>query len=180
MKKVYALIFLCFCVVSSLQAQTTIYAYRNWQQSNPVNVQKGPVKFSSDNLGVVELIADQSTLGAVYAGTYFNYKWYAQVTKPGTQSSLEGLYTIDMNDGTRTLISTNGVHLVEMTYDYTTNTMYGIKNGAEYLMTLDLNTGETKQIEHSKLRQCLFICWHWLAMSMGRCMVFLPTIISIV
>ena len=49
MKKVYALIFLCFCVVSSLQAQTTIYAYRNWQQSNPVNVQKGPVKFSSDN-----------------------------------------------------------------------------------------------------------------------------------
>ena len=157
MKKVYALIFLCFCVVSSLQAQTTIYAYRNWQQSNPVNVQKGPVKFLSDNLGVVELIADQSTLGAVYAGTYFNYKWYAQVTKPGTQSSLEGLYTIDMNDGTRTLISTNGVHLVEMTYDYTTNTMYGIKNGAEYLMTLDLNT-----------------------MSMGRCMVFLPTIISIV
>ncbi|WP_443648234.1 hypothetical protein, partial [Barnesiella intestinihominis] len=86
------------------------------------------------------------TLGAVYAGTYFNYKWYAQVTKPGTQSSLEGLYTVDMNDGTRTLISTNGVHLVEMTYDYTTNTMYGIKNGAEYLMTLDLNTGETKQI----------------------------------
>lgn len=68
------------------------------------------------------------------------------MTKPGTQSSLEGLYTIDMNDGTRTLISTNGVHLVEMTYDYTTNTMYGIKNGAEYLMTLDLNTGETKQI----------------------------------
>ena len=55
MKKVYALIFLCFCVVSSLQAQTTIYAYRNWQQSNPVNVQKGPVKFSSDNLGVVVL-----------------------------------------------------------------------------------------------------------------------------
>ena len=146
MKKVYALIFLCFCVVCSLQAQTAIYAYRNWQQSNPVNVQKGPVKFSSDNLGVVELIADQSTLGAVYAGTYFNYKWYAQVTKPGTQSSLEGLYTVDMNDGTRTLISTNGVHLVEMTYDYTTNTMYGIKNGAEYLMTLDLNTGETKQI----------------------------------
>ena len=96
MKKVYALIFLCFCVVSSLQAQTTIYAYRNWQQSNPVNVQKGPVKFSSDNLGVVELIADQSTLGAVYAGTYFNYKWYAQVTKPGTQSSLEGLYTIEV------------------------------------------------------------------------------------
>lgn len=146
MEKIYALISLCFCVVSSLQAQTTIYAYRNWQQSNPVNVQKGPVKFSSDNLGVVELIADQSTLGAVYAGTYFNYKWYAQVTKPGTQSSLEGLYTVDMNDGTRTLISTNGVHLVEMTYDYTTNTMYGIKNGAEYLMTLDLNTGETKQI----------------------------------
>ena len=53
MEKIYALISLCFCVVSSLQAQTTIYAYRNWQQSNPVNVQKGPVKYSSDNLGVV-------------------------------------------------------------------------------------------------------------------------------
>ncbi|MCH5220648.1 MAG: T9SS type A sorting domain-containing protein [Muribaculaceae bacterium] len=145
MKKI---ITLCMCMAlfaGNLCAQTTIYAYRTWQVSNPTNVQKGPVKLSTDNPGAVELIADQTKLGNVYAGTYFNYKWYAQVTVPGTQTSLEGLYTIDLTDGTRTLIAKNGSHLVEMTYDYSTSTMYGIKSGAEYLMTIDLTTGQTTQ-----------------------------------
>lgn len=146
MKKIYFLLFACFLAIGAVGAQTTVYAYRTFQPSNPANVQKGPVKFSSATPSVVELIADQSRLGSVYAGTYFNYKWYAQVTKPGTQSSLEGLYTIDMTDGSRELISTQGSHLVEMTYDYSTSTMYGIKNGAEYLMTLDIHTGATTEV----------------------------------
>lgn len=146
MKKIYFLLFAWVLSIGAVGAQTTIYAYRTWQESNPTNVKKGPVKFSSATPSVVELIADQSKLGSVYAGTYFNYKWYVQVTKVGTQSSLEGFYTIDMNTGARELISTQGSHLVEMTYDYATSTMYGIKNNAEYLMKLDMQTGETTQI----------------------------------
>lgn len=41
-------------------------------------------------------------MGRVYAGTYFNYKWYGQVTHIGTQTSIDGLFTIDMTDGQRT------------------------------------------------------------------------------
>ena len=146
MKKIYFLLFAWVLSIGAVSAQTTIYAYRTSQTSDPTNVKKGPVKFLSTTPSVIELIADQSKLGSVYAGTYFNYKWYAQVTKPGTQSSLEGLYTIDMTNGTRQLISAQGSHLVEMTYDYTTSTMYGVSSNAEDLMTIDLNTGETNEI----------------------------------
>ncbi|HIY49671.1 MAG TPA: T9SS type A sorting domain-containing protein [Candidatus Barnesiella excrementavium] len=146
MKKIYSLFLFCFLTLVSVAAQTTIYAYRTWQESNSTNVKKGPVKFSSANPSEVELIADQSRLGSVYAGAYYNYKWYAQVTQPGTQSALEGLYTIDLNDGTRTLISTKGAHLVEMTYDYASSTMYGVSNNAEELMIIDIHTGETTSV----------------------------------
>lgn len=146
MKRFYLSILSIAAAAGVMLSQTTIYAYRTWQRSNPDNTDKGPVKFQSDNPASVTLIADQSKLGQIYAGTYYNYKWYAQVTKPGTQTSLEGLYTIDTATGERTLITTAGRHLVEMTYDYTTDTMYGVLSGAFYLATIDLSTGEVKQI----------------------------------
>lgn len=136
--------------VCAISAQTTIYAYRSFQASNPQTVKKGPVKFLATAPSNVQLIADQTKMGSVYAGEYYNYKWYAQVTQLGTQSTLEGLYTIDLVDGTRTLISTAGSHLVEMCYDYSTNTMYGIKNGAENLVTLNIETGETSSVGYFK------------------------------
>lgn len=125
---------------SIANAQPTIYAYRNWQQISGEAV-KGPVKFPADNPRDVTLIADQSKLGCVYAGAYYNYKWYAQVTNVGTQSSVDGLYTIDYTTGERTLIVKGGTQLADMTYDYATNTMYGIKYGAHTLAKIDLNTG---------------------------------------
>lgn len=146
MKKFYSFVAMLLCGLASLQAQTTIYAYKTWQPSDPTNCQKGPIKFSSDDPSNVTLIADQSKMGVTYAGTYYNYKWYAQITKIGTQSSVEGLYTIDLNDGTRTLISNKGSQLTDLTYDYTTNTMFAIKNGAEYLSTLNIETGEVTNI----------------------------------
>ena len=128
MKKFLLLIAGCIVSVCSVNAQSTVYAYRSFQESNP-QVQKGPVKYSTSETSKVELIADQSKLGSVYAGEYYNYKWFVQVTQPGTQSALEGLYTIDLKDGSRTLIATAGKHLSEMSYDYSTNTMYGIRTG---------------------------------------------------
>ena len=147
MKKFYSFAVMLLCGLTSLQAQTTIYAYKTWQPSDPTNCQKGPIKFSSDNPADVTLIADQTKMGVTYAGTYYNYKWYAQITKIGTQSSVEGLYTIDLNDGTRTLISNKGAQLTDLTYDYTTDTMFAIKYGAEYLSTLNIETGEVTNID---------------------------------
>ena len=57
---------------SALFAQTTIYAYRSFQQSNGILTKKGPVKYSSDNPRNTQLIADQTKLGSVYAGAYYN------------------------------------------------------------------------------------------------------------
>lgn len=139
-KNITSLIVLLLAFVSSTNAQTTIYAYRCWQQVSGAAV-TGPISFPSDNPRDVTLIADQSKLGHIYAGAYYNYKWYGQVTKTGTQSTLEGLYTIDYTTGERTLVSKNGSQLGDMTYDYETGTMFGIKYGAHTLVTIDLVSG---------------------------------------
>ena len=124
---------------SIVNAQTTIYAYRSWQNTSG-KVVTGPIKYPSNNPRAVTLIADQSKMGHVYAGAYYNYKWYAQVTKPGTQSTVEGLYTIDLETGKRSLIVSGGTQLGDMTYDYETNTMYGLKS-TKTLVKVNLSTG---------------------------------------
>lgn len=43
MKKIYFLLFVWVLSIGAVGAQTTIYAYRTWQESNPTNVKKGPV-----------------------------------------------------------------------------------------------------------------------------------------
>lgn len=55
------------------QAQVTLYAYRNTQLDDVQNAKKGPVKFSPSDPSDVTLIADQTRLGCVYAGAYYNY-----------------------------------------------------------------------------------------------------------
>lgn len=97
-----------------------------------------------------QLIADQSKLGSVYAGAYYNYKWYVQVTKPGTQSTVEGWYTMDLTDGTRTFISSGGSHLAELDYDYSTGNMYGVRNGCEELVKVNKETGATSYVGYFK------------------------------
>ncbi|MDY6259458.1 MAG: hypothetical protein SPL53_06450, partial [Bacteroidales bacterium] len=57
-----------------------------------------------------------------------------------------GLYAIDMETGQRSLIASSGLQLTDMTYDYSTNTMYGIRNGAQKLATINLATGEVTEI----------------------------------
>lgn len=150
MKKLSILLFSFFALICGMSAQTTLYAYRNYQKGAPNGGLNGPVKFKSNNPMNLQLIADQSKLGQSYAGAYYNYKWYAQITKPGTSSANEGLYTIDLNTGERTLISTKGDALADMTYDYSNNIMYGIKAGNKYLMTINLKTGVTANVGQFK------------------------------
>ena len=146
MKKNYIFLFVLFMHMFAVQA-TTIYAYRSFQRDAGSTASvRGPVKFDTSNPRAISLIADQSKMGICYAGTYYNYKWYAQVTQAGTQSTVDGLYTIDMETGQRSLIASSGLQLTDMTYDYSTNTMYGIRNGAQKLATINLATGEVTEI----------------------------------
>ena len=138
-KLILSLAVALLATVATVSAQTTIYAYRSWQNTSG-KVVTGPIKYPSDNPRAVTLIADQSKMGHVYAGAYYNYKWYAQVTKPGTQSTAEGLYTIDLETGKRTLIVSGGSQLGDMTYDYETNTMFGLKS-TKTLVKVNLATG---------------------------------------
>lgn len=149
MKRVYAFFMMMVATCGWASAQTTIYAYRTFQrhvQEEQTEEQLGPVKFDTKDPSKVTLIANQSKQGKVYAGTYYNYKWYAQVTQHGTQSAIEGLYTIDMKNGSRTLIAKGGTRVTEMTVDYTTGTVYGVKGDGMHLVTIDLNTGATKEV----------------------------------
>ena len=59
-------------MVSVVNAQTTIYAYRCWQNCEGDAV-TGPIKFPSNNPRAVTLIANQSKMGHIYAGAYYNY-----------------------------------------------------------------------------------------------------------
>lgn len=145
MKKVYAFILTIAAACGAANAQPTIYGYRTFQRSAETE-ENGPVKFDATSPSNVTLIANQSKLGKVYAGTYYNYKWYAQVTAQGTQSTVEGLYTIDMSDGTRTLVAEGGTRVTEMTVDYTTGTVYAVKGDGDNLVTIDLKTGKTQQV----------------------------------
>lgn len=143
MKKLFLFLVVALSVLTPIaNAQTTIYAYRCWQNVEG-NAVTGPIKFPSNNPKNVTLIADQSKMGHVYAGAYYNYKWYAQVTKPGTQSTIEGLYTIDINTGERTLIVAGGTRVNDMTYDHESNTMYGISSNIKSLVKINLETSAT-------------------------------------
>lgn len=133
-------VFTAFIMTFASAAQPTIWAYRSYQPYDKADV-TGPITFPANNPEAVTLLADQSKLGHVYAGTYYNYKWYGQVTHYGTQTSIDGLYTIDMADGHRTFVATSNRALSDMTHDYSTGITYGISNSAANLATIDLNTG---------------------------------------
>ena len=146
MKKFYATLAIALATVIGASAAPVIYGYQTWQYGNDNSV-TGPIKFDpTTNPIEVKLIADQSRLGMCYSGFYYNYKWYVQVTLPGTQSTIESFSTLDPATGERTQISVGGTKCVDLTYDYTTDKVYGIYKGNGSLATLDINTGEVKTV----------------------------------
>lgn len=71
-----------------------IYGYQAWELSEtPV---RGPIHFDSANPKNATLIKDCTNDAVVYGGYYHNYHWYGQAIVKGTQSSVDGLYEIDM------------------------------------------------------------------------------------
>lgn len=150
MKKIYATLVMTAAAVFAASAAPVIYGYQTWQYGNDHSV-TGPVKIdpATDPIGLT-LIADQSGQGNCYSGFYYNYKWYVQVTLPGTQSTIESFSTIDMETGERTPISISSTKCVDLTYDYTTDKVYGIYKGNASLATLDIKTGAVKVVGEFK------------------------------
>lgn len=140
MARFFISVFLAMMLSVASLAQPTIWAYRSYQPYEQTGV-TGPITFRANSPEAVTLLADQSNMGRVYAGTYFNYKWYGQVTHIGTQTSIDGLFTIDMTDGHRTFVAPSNRALSDMTHDYSTGITYGISNSAQKLATIDLKTG---------------------------------------
>ena len=129
-------------------AAADIYGYQSWEYSDAPT--RGPIVFPSDNPGNATMLADQTEEPVVYAGYYLDYHWYVQVIKKGTQSTVDGLYELDMATGERTLLVRGGTKLIDMTYNYTDGKVYGIRTGNKYLATLNPETGNIDLIGQFK------------------------------
>lgn len=129
--------------LTSIQSDAMeIYGYQTWEPMSDTPY-RGPIHFSSSNPADATHIADCSDMGVVYGGYYYNYHWYGQAIVKGTSSSVDGLYEIDMNTGERTLIAKGGAKLIDMTYDYSTGKVFGIRSGNVWLAEFNTETGES-------------------------------------
>ncbi|MGC3976829.1 MAG: T9SS type A sorting domain-containing protein [Paludibacteraceae bacterium] len=140
MKRVFLSILVCLFLFSAnvFSEGVTIYGFRVYQGAKPSTYTAGPVKFNTSNTADVQLIADQTSLGRINAGEYYNYKWYAMTTAVGTQSTPDSWVEVDMKTGERKFLAKATTQLRELTYDYTSiNTMYGLY-GDEYLVKVDM------------------------------------------
>lgn len=143
MKKVL-LAFGLLSAVTALEVRAVeLYGYQTWEPMTDVPF-RGPIHFDSATPADAVKIADCSDMGVVYGGYYHNYRWYGQAIVKGTQSSVDGLYEIDMVTGERTLIAKGGgAKMIDLTYDYSTDKVYGIRTGNSWLAEFDRNTGES-------------------------------------
>lgn len=149
MNKNYLLLALMAAAAVTASAGTGLYGYQTWQRG-ALTAKRGPVKIDPANTEALTLLSDQSSKGVCYSGFYYNYKWYAQAVQPGTQSTFEGLYTIDINTGERTLVGSKGSKLVDMTYDYSTGKVLGVQTGNEYLASMDIASGAVTRLAKFK------------------------------
>lgn len=145
MKKLFLLL-LGTALLGSAGAQAkTVYAYKTWEPDTETP-DRGIIAFDPADVQHPTMITHQPNDGVIYGGYYFNYHWFAQVTNKGTQSSIQGFYDVDMTTGERRLIAKGGTKLIDMTYDYTTGTVYGVRTGNKILCTLDPATGSVAQV----------------------------------
>ncbi len=127
----------------------TIYGYQAWEMG-PETPFRGPITISSENPSQTVQIADNSEDGVVYGGFYCNYRWFGQVIVKGTQSSVDGLYEIDMTTGERTLVCKGGSKVIDLTYDYSSDKIYGIRTGNQWLVEYNPQTGESTLLGKAK------------------------------
>lgn len=144
MKKLLACLMFAAAVAVPAQAEV-LFGYQTWQPGTDSPV-RGPIRFDSDNTSNATLLANCSNMGVVYGGYYLDYHWYGQVIKQGTQSTVDAFYEIDMTTGERTRVSNGGAKLIDITVDYPSGRIFGIRNGNSILAELNPTTGENTPI----------------------------------
>lgn len=96
----------------------TAYCYITYDQPNN---RSGPAKFALANPGKILLLSDQSGLNYLNGGTWgFDKKWFGAVSTDNT------LITIDPITGERFLIGISGMPFSGISFDYTSNTLFGV------------------------------------------------------
>ena len=109
----------------------------------------GPAYFNMQFPGIITSISNQSSMDPVYCGTWgTGNKWFAIV------ANTNQLITFDTITGARSIIGiSNPVNPANeswtgISYDYSTNTMYGItySGTASILYTINIWTGATTQV----------------------------------
>lgn len=109
-----------------------VYGYNAYPGATGTDPE-GPTSFSLSTPGVLNSIADQSTLNFVAGGTWANGLWYGNVSTDNT------LITIDPATGARTLIGSLGLGLNGISYNVVNGIMYGVS--ATGLYTINTTTG---------------------------------------
>ncbi len=102
---------------------------------------EGPTTFNLSSPGVLNAIADQSTLNFVSGGTWANGIWYGNVYTDNT------FISIDPSTGVRTVIGSMGVGMEGISYNLSDGIMYGV-NGVS-LYTINMLTGLATQVGSS-------------------------------
>lgn len=135
-------------LLSTATAQATvIYGYQTYEPVTEYPL-RGPICFDTSDPGTPTIIADCSDMGVVYGGYYYNYHWYGQGIVKGTQSSVEGLYDIDMTTGKRTRIAGGDTKAIDLTYDYSTGKVWGVRSGNRILVELNPATGSCTSVAY--------------------------------
>ncbi len=145
MKKLFLLLLGGVLLGSAGSHAKTLYAYKTWEPDTETP-DRGIIAIDPSDIQHPTMLTHQPNDGVIYGGYYYNYHWFAQVTAKGTQSSIEGFYDVDLATGERKLIAKGGTKLIDMTYDYTTGRVYGVRTGNRFLCTLDPATGAVSQI----------------------------------
>lgn len=118
----------------------TAYCYITMDQPNN---RSGPAKFALTNPGNIILLASQSAMNYLDGGTWgFDKKWF------GTVSTNNSLITLDPITGERNLIGNCGMAFSGISFDYTSNTLFGVSwdGFASSLYSINTTNGTTTLI----------------------------------
>jgi len=122
----------------------TAYCYIAYDQPNN---RSGPAKFALSNPGTILLLANQSGMNYLDGGTWgYDKKWFGTVTVENT------LITIDPLTGNRVLTGSLGIPFSGISFDYTSNTMFGVSwdGFASSLYSINTSNGTSTLIGQSE------------------------------
>lgn len=140
-----------------------IYGWIRYDEVNRDNY--GICRFNSNTPEQIDVLFPFDALTQACAGASANGKYYVYRYTPGDLASPLDFGTVNLNTGEFSAIANyQGLNTLfsDMTYDYSTSTMYAIGNpnggNTTVLMSVDLNTGNIKQVGSLGDKFCTLAC----------------------